>query len=264
MKSLLVKIQLFTLPLIAWTNLLNAQTSAPETDAVYLNSGQVYRGLIIEQRPGASIRLWRAPQGDTLSFDMDIIDRITKITASSAPMVETLVKSTPTKIFRTNTKSWATALQVMVGGGDHSVGGAGIVVQRRLDNNRSWAGLGLTFVGDVNNYGTHALGIIAHGSHEFSSGWNNRLGALAFMDLGYSYNLGGEYIDDQSQSLYHYGNGLHLFTGLRFRLNVLHNAGIWLDMGFLRHTSKIRAVEDNAKIGTKGWNMINFRGSIFF
>ncbi len=248
-----------------WTSCLVAQTTPPAADAVHLISGHIHRGIIVEQIPGASIRLWRTTEGDTLAFEMDEIERIAKIVPAAGEQAAQFASpAIEPKTSGVNTSAWATALQFSTGGGDHSIVGMGATVQRRLNNQRSWLGLGLSFVGDENNYGTHSLGLAAHSSHEFSTGLKGRFGVLAFADLGYSFNLGNDYFDEQAQATLRYGNGLHLQTGLRFRINLLRNAGIWLDLSYLRNTSTLRIAANNDKVADKAWNMFCLRGSIFF
>lgn len=260
MKAQTIKFFLPALALFFWNLSLSAQTA---TDAVHLTTGEIHRGIIVEQKPGASIRLWRTAEGDTLTFEMESIDHIARLapTGATAASPAQIPVPVPTGV---NTSDWAIALQFLTGGGDHSIAGMGATVQRRLNNDRSWLGLGLTFVGDENNYGTHSLGLAVHGSHEFSTGLKGRFGALAFADLGYSFNLGNDYYDAFYQETLRYGNGLHLQTGLRFRINVLRNAGIWLDLSYLRHTSALRVAAGNDKVADKAWNMFCLRGSVFF
>lgn len=241
-----------------------AQTTPTATDAVHLHSGQTHRGIVVEQKPGESIRLWRIAEGDTLTFDMEQIERIAKLLPVAEASPAALIPPTTPSGSAFNNNPWTTALQFSTGGGDHSLGGLGAVVQRNFNKQRSALGVGLTYVGDVNDYGTNSLGLTASGSHELSTSRKGRLGAIAFMDLGYSFNLGGQFFDEQAFADVRYGNGLHLHTGLRFRVNVLRNAGLWLDIGFLRHTSTLRTVANDDKVRQKAWNMAVLRGSVFF
>lgn len=241
-----------------------AQTTPVATDVVHLISGQTHRGIVIEQKPGESIRLWRTVEGDTLTFGMDEIERIARVlpsteAASGGPITPA---NAPSSAFNNN--PWSTALQLSVGGGDYPLGGIGVVVQQNFHKQRAHLGLGLSFVGDVNHSSTNSLALFAHGSREFSTSRKGRLGSLAFLDLGYSFNLGKPYFDGKALTDVRYGNGLHLHTGLRFRVNVLRNAGLWVDIGYLRHSSTLRTVAEGDKVRQKAWNMAVLRGSIFF
>lgn len=236
-------------------------------DEVYLQSGQVYRGIIIEQKPGASIRLWRTAESDTLLLEMEDIERIVKVFQAEKTPTSGSDSKKPTITPVADSiqpNRWATAIQAYIGGGDHSVGGVGLAIHRRLGLRHSWLGLGLSYIGDVNEYGTSSIAVYAHGSHEFSTGSRGHSGSSGFLDLGYSVNLGGEYLDAQQLTTYRYGNGLHLYTGLRFRLSTLNKGGLWLDMGYLRHSSVLRLAENNTRSGNKAWHAFVFRGSVYF
>lgn len=266
MKPQIVKFSISALCQFFLVAMLCAQNAPTATDAVYLVSGQTHQGIIVEQKPGVSIRLWRIAESDTLTFEMEAIDRIVKIvpTGTSVPSLLANIMPLSPPPSKVNTRPWATAIQLSTGGGDHSFSGLGVAVQRRLPNLRSWTGLGMTYIGDINNYGPSAIGLAAHGSHEFSTGWKERLGALVFADLGYSFNLGTDYFDGSSQMEARYGDGMHLQTGIRFRANVLPNVGIWVDLSYLRHTSMLRSVAGDDKIRRTAWDMFSLRGSVFF
>lgn len=265
MKAQAIKISLFLFFQIIGIHFLAAQPAFQQTDAVHLHTGQIYQGIIIEQKPGESIRLLRNVEGDTLTLDMESIERIVKVVAAPQPVTPASPATPPMQPSRTNTGLWATAVQVTTGGGDHSVVGLGMAVQRRLNNRRSWVGLGLSYFGDQNNYGPNSIALALHSSHELSSGWKDRLGALVFADLGYSmFPSGNTMYDEASQASVNPGGGLHLQTGLRFRVNVLRNAGLWFDLSYLRHSSTLRKVENDEKVGNRAWNMVALRGSVFF
>jgi len=242
----------------------SAQTNAVGTDVVHLKSGQTHLGIIIEQKPGESIRLWRTVEADTLTFAMDSIDRITKAapatgTSATTPAVQT---TAPSRGFNTNPLS--VALQVSTGGGDYSVVGFGAIIQKHFPEERAWAGIGLHLLGAQNGNGVNTMPIVYHSSYEITSGGKGRLGTLGFLDLGYSVNLGSNYFDEIAQVNVKYGNGFYFNTGLRFRVNVLRNAGIWLDLGYLYQTSKLRDVETDKKIRKKSWNVFQIKSAVFF
>ncbi len=231
------------------------QQSPAATDMVHLKSGQAYQGIIVEQRPGESIRLWRTVESDTLTVTMDSIDRITRIVAPP-PIPK------PPRVF--DDAHWNVALQVGVGGGDYPFGGLGATVQKHFPRQRSWLGIGVHYYGDKSDFGAYTIPIALHGSYELRTDLQGRFGTLVFLDAGYSINITGNYFDEKTQAQLKYGNGLHTYGGLRFRLNVLRNTGIWADIGYFRHTSTLRYVTTNEKARVKAWNMFLFRGSVFF
>lgn len=244
-----------------------AQTQSAAMDVVYLKSGQSYQGIIIEQKPGESIRLLRSAESDTLLFTMDSIDRITKaIPAANASAVATTTPPTemPAQPRQFNTNSLSVALQVSTGGGDYSVLGFGAIVQKYFPDERAWSGVGLHYLGDQNNYGVNTMPIVLHNSYEIVSGAKGRLGTLGFLDLGCAINLSDNYFDELAQTTVKYGNGWYFNTGLRFRVNVLKNSGIWLDLGYLFQNSKLRDAETNKKLRTKSWNVFQIKGAVFF
>ncbi len=240
-----------------------AQTAPAAVDAVQLKSGKIHQGLIIEQTPGESIRLWRNPEADTLMFQMDEIDRIAKIVVppptAGSPSMQT--PASPARTFNDN--PWKVALQASVGGGDYSLVGMGAAIQKSMPGNRAWVGIGAYYIGDQNNYGTSTIPIVLHASYALNQS-GKRFAALVFLDAGYSINLGGTKFDEIAQANLKHGNGLHTYGGLRFQVNALRNAGIWLDLGYLRHSSTIRFEADNKKHSTQVWNAFMMRGSLFF
>lgn len=230
------------------------------TDVVHLKTGQTHQGLIIEQKPGESISLWRSAEADTLTFAMDVIDRITKAVPTPVQSKQSLIS--PKHGFNTN--PWSFALQASNGGGDYSVIGFGGILQKRFPTQRATLGLGLHYLGAQNGYGVNTMPIVLHSSYEFSSGWKGRFGSLGFLDLGCSVNMGNNFFDEANQVNVKYGNGLYFNTGVRFRINVLQNTGVWFDIGYLYQNSKLTNVEDNKKLQTKAWHVFQVKGALFF
>lgn len=262
MKQLQEKAILFVLSYLFGHSLLPAQTQHGAADAVHLKSGEVYRGIIVEQRPGESIRLWRLVEADTLTFDMESIDRITKVVTQALPDARKDIPLENTQIF--NNRRWMTAIFMSAGGGDNSAGGLGVMVLHHIPKLRSWLGFGAHYLGDTNGYGTSAIPIFLHGNHEFAQLWKKRCSSGVFWDAGYSVNLGGKYFDTGTLQELRYGNGFHSYGGFRFRINILKNAGITADLGYLRHSSQLRNAATDAKVRNKTWHLFLFRGSVFF
>lgn len=233
-------------------------------DEVHLRSGARHQGIVIEQKPGESIRLLRLPQQDTLAFAMEDIERITRILpAEGSPVAQPPAVSAPAgRMFNDN--PWVVSLHASTGGGTYSVTGFGAAVQKRLSDERALLGIGLQFLADQNNYGVNTLPLTLNGAYELTRSKRGRLGSMAFLDLGYSVNFGGNYFDETTLAFVDYGNGLHLNTGIRFRINVLRNTGIWLDAGYLFHNSQLRNADTREKWGVKSWSVFLAKAAVFF
>lgn len=264
MKTLIEKASLMLLFLVAVFSSASAQTNPTATDKVHLKSGQAYEGIIVEQKPGESVRLWRTAEADTLLFIMDSIDRITKIVPTTGTAGASTGVATTLPARRFNANPLSVALQVSNGGGDYSVIGFGAIIQKHFPDERAWAGVGLHYLGAQNGNGVNTMPIVYHSSYELTSGGKGRLGTLGFLDLGYSVNLGDNYFDEIAQVNVKYSNGFYFNTGLRFRVNVLRNSGVWFDLGYLYQTSKLRNVETNQKLRTKSWHVFQVKGAVFF
>lgn len=251
--------------LAAWacTSRLSAQGQVAAQDQVFLKTGASYSGIIVEQKPGESIRLWRTAEADTLMFDMETIDRITKIVPLASTATTTPAATiTPLKTF--NSSPWKVALQAGTGGGDYPVATLGASVYRYFPRQRAWLGLGAQYIGDQSSRGTSSLPVFVHGTYELATPWKGRLATGVFAELGYSFNMDERYFDDATQATLRYGNGLHSYAGLRFRVNILRNAGIWADLGYLRHSSRLSFDDTGEKARVQSWNVFLLRGSIFF
>lgn len=263
MKHLIGKAILTALvPVIACFSAL-AQTTPAAADRVHLKSGQTHEGIIVEQKPGESVRLWRTASADTLTFEMEEIDRITKIL--TAPPGAAAAQTPPPVVVRCpfNDHPWTLGVQFATGGGDYPAFGLSAALLKRFPQQHAALGLGIGYLGQEGG-GVGTIPLTVQGTFEPASGLKGRLGAQTYLELGYSFNLGDQYFDERAQTEVRYGNGLHLNAGLRFRVNILRNTALCFDLGFARHTSALRAVATGDKVRTKAWNNILLRGSVFF
>jgi len=69
---------IFIVLMIAFNHLF-AQNLMKDQDLVTVKSGAQYLGYIIEQQPGKLVKMYRPTQNDTISIQMEDIDKLTKI-----------------------------------------------------------------------------------------------------------------------------------------------------------------------------------------
>jgi len=239
------------------------------TDAVHLLSGQTYEGIVIEQRPGISIQLWHLPQGDTLIFTMDEIERITRILPSFVPSATTdsLTPALLTVPFHRN----VVMVHACIGGGDYPFGGLGLTLSRRLgQQGKTWVGFDARYIGNTatggNDFGIDAIQnfpLLADLRQEFRRSKNGRFSILVFVEVGYVISITGNSVDQYGEIKY--GNGWAFHPGIAFKINLSRNAGLMLDLGWMHHTGSRHwlppaTVPDDVKT----WNNGLVRGSIFF
>ncbi len=93
-----VKKHFFLLVLCLVTSILQSQNNSQE-DVVLLKDGKEYRGLIIEQVPGSSIKFISYPENDTLVFYLAMIEKIKK----EMPKQNAVSNPVPTQVYQTST-----------------------------------------------------------------------------------------------------------------------------------------------------------------
>jgi hypothetical protein len=242
-----------------------AQVRPVAQDRVYLRSGDVYTGIIVEQIPGESIRLWRSMEADTLQFTMESIARITKaMTEPESTNPDSLKTEFEKPQPQFNLSPWKISFQFGAGGGDYPVAILGAGVYKYFPVQRAWLGINAAWLGDQSSRGASSVPVLLHGSIELANSMKGRLATGVFAEAGYSFNLADAFFDEKTQSVLKHGDGMHTNIGVRFRLNVMQNVGIWLDVGYTRHTSTLRNSVTDMKAGVKDWNLAVFRGSVFF
>lgn len=255
---------------------LAAQNAPAPTDAVHLVSGKMYSGIVIEQKPGESIRLWHLPEGDTLLLPMDEIERIVKIlpqantVSTSGPVA---AKSSGAGMSMTeskadyNTKRYYVMVHGMTGGGNYSFAGFGVSLSYLLSNHKTSLGLGAHYIGD-NSTGNFTLEtvqmfpIMAEFRHEFKTSANGRFGTALYCNAGYVVNITGN-ANDQNGEI-EYKNGWALNPGIGLRMNILRNLGLMLDLGWMHHVNRLNWLPPAVQSEQKSWNNFILRGTLFF
>lgn len=257
-KLLLPVLALFLLPALS--------LSQTPSDEVHLLSGLVHKGIVIEQKPGESIRLLRLPQGDTLTFAMDEIDRITRIlpVAESQTKPPSLNQSPVEPQF--NSRQNIVMVQGSIGGGDYSFEGFGLTLSHRLNaRGKTWLGLGVHYIGytDEGADAVQIFPLMADFRQEFNRSRNGRFSTQVFLDAGYVFSITGNGADQYGE--FKYGNGWAFNPGIAFKINILRNAGLMLDIGWMHHGGPRQWLPPTDEMKDyKNWNNILFRGSLFF
>ena len=254
------------LPLAAF--LLCAAKAFGQTplDAVYLKSGESFEGLIIEQRPGDSIQLWRLSQNDTLAFAMEDIERITRTILP--PEQPVLLVEQPLRLYRT--KPNYVFASASAGGGDYPFLGGGLTLTHRLARyEKASVGLSVHYIGNKEHgYETNRVDFVKiiplmlDLRHEFSRTRDNRFSTHVFADAGYAFNFTANSSNEYGE--YEYGNGWIVHPGISFQFALLSDFGFFAEIGWVHHTSRRTWLPPVERTDIKAWNTILFRGGVFF
>jgi hypothetical protein len=257
----LMLLPVFTL-LCGALSALSGQT-APQ-DAVYLLDAQAYQGLIIEQKPGEHIKLLRQPEGDTLQFEMEQIDRIAKILPAGAPEATAAAPAAPEQRF--NQRLFYPMIHGWMGGGDYAFQGLGISVNHRITG-RAEAGLGVHYLGQTSDNSPHqrqTIPLTADLRYAFSESRSGRFAASLALSTGYNFTLNREYFDPRENVQVSVSDGWYFSPGLSFRANILPNAGLMLDLGYQLSTSRLDLADGGDQLGRRNWNNFALRAGLFF
>ncbi len=244
----------------------NTYSQITAQDAVFLNNQLSYNGIVVEQKPGEYIRLLRLPEHDTLQFSMDSIDRIVKIFDTKPAAENPPATTEPLKKFNQNKH------QVMVhayaGGGDYSLGGFGISVNRNFSD-RWQLGLGAHYIGQNGSYNAtypeqQIVPVTVDARYKFTQTPSGRFATLLSLSTGYNFMLKKSYFDPDQNININVRNGLFFNPSIAFRANLLPNAGLMFDVGYQLTTSTLFDAQNNEKITKKQWRNFAIRGTLFF
>lgn len=91
---------------------------------------------------------------------------------------------------------------------------------------------------------------------------NDKFSTWVFLDAGYVISITGNEIDSEGE--FEYGNGWGINPGISIKYYAFSKAGFSLDLGWFRHTSRLKWLPPSGKTGQKAWNLGMVRLSFFF
>lgn len=235
-----------------------------ELDKVVLEDGSSHVGKVVEQKPGAYIKLALENSQDTLTFTMDEIQRLMKVTMQ-APEVMPDQKDNKDRAF--NTHAFSIDLSGSTGGGDVAFQGLGIGLDYRV-NDRMTVGLATQYLGESGNtlrlqYQWQKLPLTAEIKYDLQRHFSGRTALYACTGLGYSFTLDDSYQSSDTGELLTITNGWTMSPGLGYRVNFLNNMGLMLDVRYVLIADKtVDEMDDVVK--TNNWSNVMFSARIFF
>ncbi len=158
-----------------------------------------------------------------------------------------------------------------VGGGDYPFAGFGLTLSHKTgQDGKSYAGIGVHYIGNTIG-GENALEreefvqiipLMLDYRQEFKRSANGKASILLFLDAGYVFTLTGNEVDQTGE--YEYKNGWAINPGISFKFNLFRQAGLMLDLGWMRHNSHLKWLPPSDKTGRKKWDLGMARLSLFF
>lgn len=254
------------LPLVIGLSCCLPAVGQTPVDAVYLKSGESYEGLIIEQKPGDSIQLWRLTENDTLAFSMEEIERITRtILPPEQPVL--LVEQPRRPYF---SKPNYLYLSAATGGGDYPFLGGGLTLSHRFARyDKAAVGLSVQYIGNrEHGYETNRVDflkivpVMIDVRHEFSRTHNNRFSTHLFAEGGYAFNFTANASNEYGE--FEYGNGWIVHPGVSFQFALLSDFGFFAEIGWVHLTGRRNWLPPVERSDLKAWNTILIRGGVFF
>lgn len=262
------RMKLVCLALVGFFSNLSAQTEG--SDIVYLKSGEQFIGTIIEQKPGAHIRLLQLPSNDTLTIGLSDIDKMVKrvpeISSVSEPIqtdekIEVLPENHPY-----NLRPFYFSLDGFAVGGDFACAGFGAMLFKTI-NSKLQIGLGANyFAMNIDQEPWRGprnfIPVTVEGRYAFQEMWNRKSAMVVGVNCGYNFILQGEH--ELSGISAEFGNGFYFQPSLGWRINFTSNVGMVLEVSYQNLSSKSINATTEDFIKKNNWSNIMFGGSIFF
>ncbi len=233
-------------------------------DRVLLTDGTFYDGIVIEQKPGEHIRLLRLPESDTLTVALNDIDKLIRLMQDENPAPESQLIDHGTAGFF-NTSDIVLMIHGWSGGGDYEFAGFGLGVAYRLKP-RLETGLAVHYLGSLYSPepDRYLIPLTATVRYRLSSSARGRFSSLAAINAGYGFTLNRRFFDAALETELEMSNGLYLNPALGFRMNVLNNAGLMLEIGYQMTTSNMRDTSSGETLRRKMWHNLAVGGTLFF
>lgn len=158
-----------------------------------------------------------------------------------------------------------------LGGGDYPLACFGLTLSHKADaEGNSFIGLGAHYISNTINTENGLLReefvqivpVMADYRQAIKRSGNGKFSTFLFLDAGYVFSITGNEVDDTGE--YEYKNGWGINPGISFKFDIFKNAGLMLDLGWLRHTSRLKWLPPSDKTGKKKWDLGIVRLSAFF
>ncbi|MDX1910641.1 MAG: hypothetical protein SFV22_04100 [Saprospiraceae bacterium] len=91
---------------------------------------------------------------------------------------------------------------------------------------------------------------------------NDRFSTWLFVDAGYVFSITGNEMDVEGE--FEFGDGWGINSGISIRHHTFSKAGFALDLGWFRHTSRMKWLPPSEKSGQRAWNLGMARLTFFF
>jgi hypothetical protein len=236
----------------------------PMQDQVFMEDGRELDGLIIEQKPGVHLRLWRPDEGDTLVLHMEQIDRILRIPAPMISQTDPEKMSEEIKEVNYGTNRFATLIRGAHGGFTYGFHGAGIAVGFRMHPGIE-IGIGAQYFGEYTNKAFRQIMPLCLESrfrlHRSKSGRFERLFSL---ETGINFSLNKYFWNHERGEFLSITNGYYLHPALGFKIYLFPNLGLILDLGYQLNTGHLHTYDTKERLGYKRYHNAILRGSFFF
>lgn len=251
---------------ILWSLTLCSQTEGE--DIITLKDGTVFKGVVIEQKPGKHIKLIQVPSLDTVLIELKNIDLLSKNKNFNTESPEDTVYESSLdipKLKMFNVNDFHMGLNYMMGGGDFSEIGFGIRLMRNISSSTQ-AGLSMNYISNVgqNSRFQNSIPFSLRLSHELREHVTGRTSLLANMNFGYNHMLSNSFTHSNTNEPAYYSSGVFLKPSLGYRLNFAQEAGIEFSAGYQLITSKAYSKETDNLLVKQSWSNVVFTGTLFF
>jgi len=247
--------------LILFTTICFSQEN--DMDKIKLKNKTTYKGKLISQKPGESIRFVIQNTQDTISVNMNDIEEISK---TKGPTEAKTINNTKTSTSY-NANSFQTALSYYEGGGDVRFQGFGLSIDY-LKNSSFGLGLSVAYLGEtgsINNrpYQWQKIPLLFVASYDLQKYSNSRSAIYTKIGLGYSLTLNGNYFEESSQQEISISNGFAFNPGLGYRYHITRGLGLKTDVNYLLIADQSNYA-NGTKIANLNWNTVVLKLSVFF
>lgn len=168
-----------------------------------------------------------------------------------------------------NTKRNFVTLNTSLGGGDYPFGALGLALYRQFFNNNTMAGVAFQYIGTTDdgsgiggNDQAQLYTLMLDVRQKFMESEDGRFTTFLIGAAGYAMPINGN--GEDSEGTYEFKNGWVINPGIGFRVNVLKNVGIMIDLTWLHHSSPRVWNPPSTKKDHKHWDLGLVRGHVFF
>lgn len=251
---------LFSLLLCALS--VNTQAQDAGLDVIHLNSGQVHKGIIIEQKPGSHLTILRLPQRDTLQFSYTDVNKLTKevtynqVSEEEQEMVEE----------GSNSKRILTQLHYYTGGGDYSLGGLGATLSKQI--REDWLlGGGVYYIGQVNSrpfIQQQSVVMAADFKWCYAKSRNKKRMGYLSLAAGYYFPLNKDFYLESFNANVTTSRTYYLNPSLAFHWDIYKSVGLMIDFGYQLTTASYSSQSSGEILQNRNFNNVAIRGTLIF